>query len=286
MDPLTKIARYGAIFEIISYQKPLVTGGAVNRTGIKHRKREETTQKLKQNIWRTKRRIKRVVSAVTYLKGAPAFATFTYATPQHNMQEAIEDWRQYTKKMKKKFPAVAFLRVPERHKSGAVHFHAVLFGLPDELPCYLKKRGYRWSHACPLERRCERRTRLLAEVWGKGFVDLQESRNPESIGTYIAKYLTKGEPDWNLFGHHVASCNQKMYEYIREARKRGSMYELSSYKAGKEVDIIIEDMQKRMSPRVYREFQSKWLGHAQFRLYTVEKELKEEWFDKTKLYPQ
>jgi hypothetical protein len=186
------------------------------------------------------------------------------------MQQAIADWRTFTRRMKKEFPAVSFLRVPERHKSGAVHFHAVLFGLPESLPCITKKMRNRYIHDCSAARMCERKLRHLASIWGLGFVDLNVVRKPQSIGAYISKYLTKGEPDWSLFGNHVASCNSVFYDELNKARTAGTYWELSSFSSPTGVEIAIDDILPRSSLRQSRTFITQWLGEARYDVYDIE----------------
>jgi len=278
-DPLIKIARYGATFEVVRFEKPLLTtpgGGIFNK---KHRQRSDSTFKLAHNIRRAKRRIKRTVSAVTFLKGPPLFVTLTYTTPQHDMQKAIEQWKLFTRHMKKNFPDAGFVRVPERHKSGAVHFHMAVWGIPLTLGCTMKKRGYRWIHACPKERPCERKVRALAKVWGHGFVDVQLVRKPNRVGAYLANYLTKKpkkgskemEQDLSLFGHQVASANRKMYQYLNEAKAAGYYYELSSFRSPVAVSMVLEDMHDVAEVVELKAFQTKWLGEVRMRLYTIHK---------------
>jgi len=266
-ESLVKIARYGGLFEVTRFQKPLIAGG-FKRSFI-HRKRNKSTFKSTQNIWRTKRRIKRHISIAVHTEGPPSFATFTYATPQHDMQQAIQHWRDFTRKVKKFLPAVAFLRVPERHKSGAVHFHAVLFGVPPELPCIMLKRGRYWRHGCSKERSCERKVRLLYGLWKHGFVDISVVRQPDSIGVYLAKYLTKGDPDWSLFGHHVASTNLRMRQVISNARKQGTYFEMSSYRHSVAVSMVLDDYAPVITIRKVNTFKTHWLGDAQYSMYTV-----------------
>jgi len=272
-EPLIKISRFGATLQVIRYEKPLLpTPGG----GILHKKHRTRTmnqyispQKLEHNIRRTKRRIRQFVSAVAYVRGAPSFATFTYDSDQHDMQQAIADWKLFTRRMQKNFPDAGFVRVPERTKKGNVHFHAVIFGLPPNLPCVMKKRGKYWMHACSKERACERKLRALAAVWGHGFVDLNVVRSPQSVGAYVAKYLTKGKPDWTLFGHHVATCNRKMYEFVAEARAKGVLYELSSYSSPVAVSMTLDDMHDVAEIRSVSEFDTQWLGKARCRRYTI-----------------
>lgn len=226
--------------------------------------------KISQNIWRAKRRVRRYVSIASQMLGTPAFVSFTYTTPQHDMQEAIKQWRYFTQKMRKAYPQVAFIRVPERHKSGAVHFHAAMFGLPTDLPCTFIKRGRFYKHSCPDSKPCERKVRAIAKVWGLGFVDVQATRSPEKIGAYIAKYLTKNDPDWSMFGCHIATCNQAFHKAVSAAKQAGIYWELSSYKSPVAVDMTMTDMLSRSHLRVAREFETKWLGKARFEVFDIE----------------
>jgi len=267
MEPLTKIARYGDFLEVIRFEKPLITSGG--RKNFTHRKRSEITHKITQNIWRAKRRLRRQISACIYLKGRPSFATFTYENPQMDMQKAISEWKQFTRRMKEHAPDCAFVRVPERHKSGAVHFHAVMWGLPTGLPCLKRKQGNRRVHACPPGRPCERKRRWLRKEWRNGFVDVELVRRENAIAGYMAKYLTKGDPDWTLFGAHVTQGNGAYRELIRTAVKRGIFFELSTFKSPAAVSFVIEDSTEGSSVQVNREFDTKWLGKAKYQIWKI-----------------
>lgn len=197
------------------------------------------------------------------------------------MQEAIQQWRRFTARMKKAFPGVAFLRVPERHQDGAVHFHAVMFGMPENLACEFQKRGRYWTHCCPKSRPCERKVRTLAKLWGHGFVDLQQVRKPERVGAYIAGYLTKNKPDWSLFGLHVASANGPFYEKISAARTAGSFFEASNFNKAIMVDHLLRDLDdpswrdaydvERVASVLRKQstFTTQWLGQAIFQVYEI-----------------
>lgn len=270
IKPLRKITRYGNHFDIIQFEKPLIIGG---RGGSKfHRKRSENTFKQSQNIHRSRRNIKQFIGVCTAMYNSPpAIATFTYKRSQKDMQEAIQNWRDFTRVMKKQFPDVAFLRVPERHKSGSVHFHAVLFGLPEELPCHMRKvpKLKKYIHACKKNRLCERNVRRLAGYWKKGFVDLQVSRHPDRVGSYISKYLTKNDPDWTLFGSHVCSCNRRMYEVLSAAKNKGIYYQMTSFNSPTAVDFIIDELRPTLIPRKIHSFNTLWLGVAKFENYDI-----------------
>lgn len=272
--PLVKLSRFGNIIELVRFEKPLVTGGS--RVNFGKRKRSKSTLKQLQNLYRVKRRVRRSVSIVTQMMGPPAFVTFTYKWgdgPMLDMQKAIQDWRAFTRRMKRAYPEVAFIRVPERQKSGNVHFHTAMFGLPKDLPCQMRPLSKkRWIHACTDTRQCERKTRALKKLWPHGFVDAQETRSPEAIGAYISNYLTKGDPDWSLFGNHLATCNSVMHKKIAAARQAGMYWELSSYSSPVAVAMTLDEMQDRMILRKQRTFETRWLGGATFEVYFVESE--------------
>jgi len=272
-EPLVKMSRFGNLVEIARFEKPLITGG--NRFNFKRRKRSQTTLKQLQNLNRVKAGVRRKIAICTQLMGQPAFVSFTYkwkSGPQLDMQKAIYDWRIFTRRMKRAFPAVAFLRVPERQKSGSVHFHAAMFGLPAELPCIKTKRGRFWKHSCPDTRKCERKTRTLAKIWGHGFVDAQVVRSPEAIGSYISSYLTKGDPDWSLFGNHLATTNHVMRQKINFARQAGMYWEMSSYRNSVAISMTLDEMQGRMFLRRKGTFNTRWLGQCTFEVYFVDSE--------------
>jgi hypothetical protein len=276
--PLIKLSRFGNIVELVRFSKPLVLGG--KRFNFGRRKRSKSTFKQLQNLYRVKRRVRRSVSIVTQMMGPPALVTFTYAwvdgQPVLDMQKSIEDWRKFTRRLKRAYPGVAFIRVPERQKSGNVHFHAAMFGLPQNLPCYTKPGFGSWSkkrvHDCPKNRQCERRLRAIKKLWPHGTVDAEIARKPEAVGAYISNYLTKDDPDWSTFGNHLATTNDVMRKKIAAARQAGVYWELSSFSSPVAVASTLDEMQDRMILRKQRSFETRWLGDATFQVYFVESE--------------
>lgn len=267
LKPLVTLCRYGDVVKIVRFEKTLLVG--YKRHNFVRRIKSKNTLKQTQNIWRAKNKINEYITVCNHVLKNPAFATFTYTKPQNDINQAIQDWRDFTRRIKKHFPDVAFLRVPERHKSGAVHFHAVMFGLPSNLPCTMIKRGRYWIHSCPKTKPCERQLRALAGIWAKGFVDLSEARKPEALGVYLSKYLTKGEPDWTLFGSQVYSPNFKMYQVLRQAKTDGLYYKISSHSNPYGVDFVEEDLKDVLLPVKFGQFSTKWLGEARCEVYKV-----------------
>ena len=268
-QPLTKISRYGNTFEVVKFEKPLLRPDKP-RVNFTKRRKGSSTIKLTKNIWRIKRRIRKHVEVLNYQLGHPAFVTFTYENQTAEIAKVLKDWTAFVRRIKTQLPKVALLRVPERHKSGKWHFHAVMYGLPQDNPCIYQLRGRYRTHACPSKAQCERRTRLLAKTWRHGFVDCERVRSTHSIGAYMSKYLTKGEPDWELFNLQVATSNDVAKNAIADARNSGTFFELSSYRNPIGVRDVIADYQEILVPRLEREFDTQWLGKARYTLYSLD----------------
>jgi len=146
-----------------------------------------------------------------------------------------------------------------------------MWGLPTGLPCLKRKQGNRRVHACPPGRPCERKRRWLRKEWRNGFVDVELVRRENAIAGYMAKYLTKGDPDWTLFGAHVTQGNGVYRNLIREAVKRGIFYELSTFKSPAAVSFVIEDATPGSGVVVNREFETKWLGKAKYQIWKLQR---------------
>jgi hypothetical protein len=102
--------------------------------------------------------------------------------------EAIEDEYRYTEmhkwlaKMRKRHKRRSdenfnYIAIPERHKSGQIHWHMVTGGLDVELidsgKTYKKQKIYN----CP--------------DWEHGFTNVQRMRSKSKISSYVTKYITK-----------------------------------------------------------------------------------------------
>jgi len=238
-----------------------------------------------QSLWRARRNLRQKAEAATYVAGIPAIATFTFRPPKESgeperptsLADATKHWRKFTMRMNRVHPEVAFVRIMERHKNGVVHIHAMMWGLPSDLPCTLKKRGYRWVHACKPDKHCERKRRLskydfsVAREWGMGFVDVEIARSAEKSAGYMAKYISKSNPDPEFFQRRYFEGNQRFSQLVGEAREKGVFYSTSSYKLGFDgcVQIIQDIWANEASTKYKSEFDSKWLGHAHYDIYKL-----------------
>jgi hypothetical protein len=89
----------------------------------------------------------------------------------HEPSVVRRDFAAFARRLRESYPHLAWVRVLERHQSGALHVHLGL------------------SHYVPKDR--------LAALWGHGFVDVRKIRagggreSARAAARYLSKYVTK-----------------------------------------------------------------------------------------------
>lgn len=132
----------------------------------------------------------------------PIFATFTYAENHRDISRARKDFNAFAKRAATRFRNdFRYIVVCEFQKRGAVHLHALLWGIS------------------PRIFRQERRTRLVARMWLKGFVDLRKTDGSIRLAGYLSKYMRKTFADPALSGRkaYIASRNVVRPIIIKDA---------------------------------------------------------------------
>lgn len=89
------------------------------------------------------------------------------------------------RRLRIEFPDSHVLFVPELSPRGRIHFHGLLFNVPEEWGD--QKKG---KYTISIGR--ERKERFFAKLWGYGFVDIKRTDGSPRLATYIAKYVAKG----------------------------------------------------------------------------------------------
>ncbi|MCI9405037.1 MAG: hypothetical protein HFJ21_07015 [Clostridia bacterium] len=103
-------------------------------------------------------------------------------------------YSQWANDVKKQFPNMYYVTVPEYHKKGGLHFHILIGGITlDELKATpaLNKRG----------KQIHKKGKAIWNIgaWKKGFSTLSIIGNGEATKHYICKYITKQHADDRFF---------------------------------------------------------------------------------------
>jgi hypothetical protein len=132
---------------------------------------DQPDEHLERSLRRSRGRVRRYAVH----NGCSRLLTLTYAPPQPtDARVVLRDVQAFQRALGAAYPALAWVRVFERHKSGALHVHVIASG------------------PVPKGR--------LARLWGHGFVDVRRLGRPgESAramaragARYAAKYIGKG----------------------------------------------------------------------------------------------
>jgi len=205
----TKTISYSNVIEIHEYEKDIRHSGRKGRrlsiSSASARLGQvgedmliEGKQKPKKrpaNARRSSVVFRRLVSANLDQSDPPLLISLTYAENIESLDQGHRDFNTFARAVRDQFGNDAkYIAVPEFQRRGAVHFHALFWGLPTkELAS------------------TERNTRLFQSLWGKGFVDLVATDGDHKIAGYLSKYMAKAFLDERLYGKkaYIASRNIK-----------------------------------------------------------------------------
>jgi len=248
-----KVVKYSNIIEIYTYEEDIrpitrksreLQVARRNQSVALSRKdpveQEKSYQrKRKDNARRLFGTFRRLISANLGESENPIFASFTYAEYTDDPNKGHSDFNSFARALRYRFGQhIRYIAVPEYQKSGRLHFHALLWGLPLGVV------------------RAERSTRMVASLWKQGFVDLKETDGHEKLAFYMAKYMAKAHTDKRLFmkKSFIASRNIKRPVVDKRAIVIQHIYENELSTAEPSKDI---------------EFETQWLGTGRYRLYEL-----------------
>lgn len=190
------VKEYPDMIKIIIYREPMRIG---ERTSLKNRSKKASNKPSERSVYRTRA----VLEDLCICNAFTLFCTFTFDPKRYNSKHLIfcrkymNTWIHNCKKRHSKH--LQYLVVPELHKSGAIHFHALLKfydgGLKDS---GVKQHG---------------RTVFNIPHWHFGFSTAVKIDNQEAVSRYIRKYITK---DMLLLpGKKRYFCSQDLIRPVR-----------------------------------------------------------------------
>lgn len=256
--PYTKIIECGDSIEFYEYEKtPVYVAPYREKNKKRDRVRDvaATYARRANNVLQLKKRFIRLVRANTTGNDNPALFTLTMLEVLP-IEDAYAAFTLFIKRLRTCTPKnVRYVAVPEFQKRGAVHFHALIWGLhPLTLfPSSQKKIG--GTPQFPVF--YEKQTRSYQNLWQLGYLDCSPTNNSPALAFYLAKYMSKAmlDPRLGFKKAYVASRNalrplqrshQEDFDSVRD------FYLAQGYE---------------LSPRQVKEFDTYWLGRGRYQLY-------------------
>lgn len=232
-NPNTKykeICSYAKIYpdtiKVIKYHRPIVFTNFSDRGTSAILMNEENTEEqdyLQKSINRTKTKISDYVLCNNFSH----FATFTFdpSNSKVNGEENRKDFKKMSSLLKKwlnteqvnhfrrhgrKF---RYLIVPERHKNGAWHFHALLEGYQNETEgFYTRKNPYITVSELKIKKKDKNRKFITRYTLGRS--EIAPIKDKTKMSSYIKKYITKELIQDKNAKRYWASRNLKTPEII------------------------------------------------------------------------
>lgn len=165
------VKEYPNMIKVVIYREPFRVSGAPRR------KRRKDPESSESSI----RRTRTTLEDLCICNNFDLFCTFTFDPKRYQSKKVLycrkymTTWLHNVKFRSSR--ALEYLVVPELHKSGAVHFHALLRGyngkLKDSKHCQNGRKVYNLPN------------------WHFGFSTAVKIDNQEAVSRYIRKYITK-----------------------------------------------------------------------------------------------
>jgi len=249
-----KVIKYAKTLETYTYEKQLPfrprTRRSISRKTSLSGMASHGSTTLRQDEFKEKRRdnarcaslvFRRLVSANLDGTHHPLLIAFTYAENETSLKTGYKDFGAFIQALRYKFgKQFRYIAVPEFQTRGAVHFHALFWGLPDTIT------------------QEERHSRLVAGIWGHGYVDVIQTDGDQRISSYLAKYMAKAFTDHRLMG-------QKAYTRSRNLIKPEIVSGIGNYG----LEALLEEIGVD-KPEIDKTYDTLRLGKGRHRIYKLD----------------
>lgn len=162
-DKFIKVIVSGNVIEVYRYQYMPLPSGNRSRPPDQDRDKSDDQQK---NDRRSKWNFIRLTNA--NFGAHSKFITLTFADNVQDLDQAHKEFDRFIKRMRRRYGKFKYAAAIEFQQRGAVHYHMM-----SDLP-YIPNRK-------------------LAEIWGQGFVRINDIKHVDNVGAYLSKYMTKGD---------------------------------------------------------------------------------------------
>lgn len=249
----SKYIVYGNCLELYTYEKDFYEGlrrskrnseadlmfedngnvGEFEMGKAKQGRREDNAQRVRMAFRRL------VISNLTPREN-PLLITFTYEQNQTDLRQGYRDFTSFIQSLRYRYrDQFSYISVPEFQKRGAVHFHALFWGLPPQL--FLE----------------ERQTRFLAKLWSLGFLYIKQTDGNQKIAGYLSKYMAKAFTDPRL-------KSQKSYVASRNIKR--PIIGSGNFNFG---CVLDEFLGVDNYPIVSRDYMTEYLGKCNYQLFNI-----------------
>lgn len=270
-----KVLISGSLIEVTTYDrspKKYTWGTHPLRKKNRSPRPRGTMRRRADNLIRLRRGFVRIVRSNLGGDVPPTFITLTFVRDVP-IRDAYACLTGFAARCRKSFGrAFKYIAVPEFQKRGAIHFHILAWGIPQEvilheepfesrqLNQYRLNRFYVWANKNGFDITESRGDRTLQHFWALGFVDCMPTDGSEALAGYLAKYMSKAMLDDRLRNERAYICSRGI---MRPVSLPGIAVSYSDEIFGIDLSTAI--------PLHSRQFGTQWLGVGRYASYRLPK---------------
>jgi len=228
----------------------------------------------RDNVKRARDNFRRIICANLVGQDAPAFISLTFHQII-SLKEAYTYLKQFIGRLRKNgYQNIRYISVPEYQKRGTIHYHVIIWGLPDSVILKEGSRGkgkksrQRWLAWLKAKRYTTSdlaTTRNLQRSWLQGYCDITPTDGNPQIASYMAKYLSKA-----LLHKRYAQDFEDTKGQIRLFSASRNILRPLSLRGDSATIAMEEVVGVDNSPLQVREYQSEWRGRTIYKQYSLQ----------------
>jgi len=185
-----KLYKSGNLVEIYQYQYEI--SNRVTRKKKSKGKYYKSSSRRFDNVFRQRKLFTRIVRSNLDGIACPALLTLTMFE-RVGIKSAYGGLKRFVWRSRLRFgKGFKYVAVPEFQKRGAVHFHVLVWGFPQEIIDH------------------ERDTRFIQRLWSYGYVDIVSTDGSSKLAGYLAKYMSKSMQDERLVGEKAFATSRNV----------------------------------------------------------------------------
>lgn len=224
-----KIILSGNVIEVYEYDHPVGCNLQGDNKILHTGKKKSNNDKSESNLNRSKKKLRRLINS--NVSGHDLFITLTYKDNMTDIKQGKLDFKNFIKRWNyRREEKLKYVYVVEFQKRGAVHFHCIFFNV-----------GFISN-------------KELSDLWGKGFVKVNNIDNCDNVGSYVVKYMQKDLVDDRL-------KNSDLY-----GRSKGNLKNPIEIKKPSEVSALLDSL-TGIVPSYSVDFVSDYFGNISYSQY-------------------
>jgi len=271
--PYTKVIISGDEVEIYKYTGSIPERSLHKRPRQSQERRARSLTIRPDNAHRRRRSFERLVKSNLVGSNPPIFLTLTMATcVSLSLADPLAS-RFFASLRRKHGQHVRYIYVPEFQERGAVHYHALVWGLSDETiltegsrgknNTNQKQRWLDWLNARGYAKSDLGCTRALQRLWARGYVDIVPTDNSSKLARYLSSYMHKTMQDERLRGGRAYRASGNILRPLSVSLGAFSLEGVADEILGCSLESL--DIVRK------REYNTKWLGRGQYTIYKTKK---------------